>query len=292
METDANDNDAMLNFREMTQELATIDSKIARGERDIPKLFECIPLDAFGKLLLGVPTIYPNIRAHFPTMASAEVQKLWTGASDDALLKQTVAFVRSLMLAYYRFVGDVANPHVLDFGCGYGRIMRLMYKYFPDESLYGVDPWDRSIDACRQHGMRGHLALSDWTPISLPFDGPFDLIYAFSVFTHLSEKVTEACLRVLRSVISESGLLAISIRPEEYWDYHDGGNYAVEMKTLHGSNGFAFLTQNRSGEATYGDTSMSFDYIRRKFADWRIVGVDWNACDHFQTVVFIQPTKL
>lgn len=279
----------MLNFRETAHQLAAIDREIAGGSHDIPRLFEQIPLDVFGKLLLGVPSAYPNIRAYFPTMASAEAQRQWTGGSDDELLKKTVAFVRSMLSAYQQFVGNVAKPRVLDFGCGYGRIMRLMYKYFSDDSIFGVDPWERSLEECRQHKMRGNLALSHWVPTSLPFNGPFDLIYAFSVFTHLSERVAEVCLATLREVISESGLLVISVRPEDYWDFHDGGKQSAQMKSLHSSTGFAFLSKNPGDEATYGDTSISIDYIRRRFPDWRIVAVDWNACDHFQVLVFLQP---
>ena len=49
---------------------------------------------------------------------------------------------------------------------------------------------------CREQGVIGHLALSEWVPRTLPFPGPFDLIYAYSVFTHLSEKTTRVALRL------------------------------------------------------------------------------------------------
>lgn len=283
----------MLNFTDMARDLARIDQAIGQGDRDIPKLFRNVPVDAFGKLLLDVPAAYPNIKAHFPAMASDEVQRSWTGASGDALLRQTVAFVRSAMSAYFQFGGrQPESARALDFGCGYGRIMRLMYKYFGEDRLYAVDPWDRSIAICRENGMRGHFAISDWVPRELPCEGPFDMIYAFSVFTHLSEKTAEICLGTLRRAISDSGLLIISIRPEDYWGFHAGGQHAVEMRRLHAANGFAFLPgalKVIDGESVYGDTSMSIDYLQRKFPDWRVVGTDCNACDHYQQLVFLQP---
>jgi len=285
----------MLNFREVTRELASIDRELGLGNRDVPRLFANISLDDFGKLLLHVPSSYPNIRAYFPTMASTDVQQQWTGSSGETLLKLTVAFVRSMLGAYHQFsAGRSHNARILDFGCGYGRILRLMYKYFSDENIFAVDPWDKSINLCLEHKMRGNLALSDWMPRTLPYRGPFDLIYAFSVFTHLSEKTAEVCLNTLRDVISETGILVISIRPEEYWDFHADGKHAPEMKALHAANDFAFLSHGNmtvDRDSTYGDTTMSADYIRRKFSDWQVVGVDWNECDYFQVLVFLQPKK-
>jgi SAM-dependent methyltransferase len=283
----------MLGFRELAADLARIDHEIGGGNRDIPRLFHEIPVDVFGKLLLDVPARYPHIRAHFPTMVSDEVQKTWTGAAGDTLLRQTVAFARCAIAAYHQFTdGRAETARILDFGCGYGRILRLMYKYFAAERIYAVDPWDKSIALCQEHGMKGNFAVSDWVPRILPFEGPFDFIYAFSVFTHLSERTAETCMAALRRVIAPSGLLAISIRPEEFWDFHDGGKYAAEMKARHAATGYAFrgfAWQQVNGENTYGDTSISLDYIRRKFPDWRIAGVDWNMGDYYQLIVFLQP---
>ena len=43
------------------------------------------------------------------------------------------------------------------------------------------------LDVCRETGVPAKLARSDFVPERLPFDEPFDLAFAFSVFTHLSE---------------------------------------------------------------------------------------------------------
>ena len=43
----------------------------------------------------------------------------------------------------------------------------------------------------------------------------FDLIYAFSVFTHLSEKTAHIVLSTLRDHIADTGVLVLTIRPKE-----------------------------------------------------------------------------
>src|SRR4029077_744564 len=48
-----------------------------------------------------------------------------------------------------------------------------------------------------------------------------DLIYAFSVFTHLSERAAIMALTTLRRYVARGGLFVITIRPKEYWDQLD-----------------------------------------------------------------------
>jgi hypothetical protein len=43
------------------------------------------------------------------------------------------------------------------------------------------------------------------------------------------------------------------------------------------------------GEVTYGDTSMSLEYIARNWNGWHVVGTDYNLVDPYQLVVFLTP---
>jgi 2-polyprenyl-3-methyl-5-hydroxy-6-metoxy-1,4-benzoquinol methylase len=165
----------------------------------MPRLFRDIPLDIFGYMLLDVPSRFPNIKSFFPSMAPDDVQDSWTGNHGIALLGQSLAFVKTLISSYVTITGnDIESAVVLDYGCGWGRLIRLLYKFVPFENIYAVDPWDRSIEQCEQHNVKANLALSQWVPRSLPFERQFDLIYAFSVFTHLSEKTVHVVLSTLR----------------------------------------------------------------------------------------------
>jgi 2-polyprenyl-3-methyl-5-hydroxy-6-metoxy-1,4-benzoquinol methylase len=81
-------------------------------------------------------------------MASEDIQKAWAGNSGDAACRHP-----DLRQA-------VRQRKVLDFGCGFGRMLRPMYFFNDPEHVYGVDPWDRSIDICRQDGLLGQLAVA------------------------------------------------------------------------------------------------------------------------------------
>jgi len=254
-------------------------------------------LDDFGLLLLSMPnTAYPKLSRLLPAMASSEVQEQWTGSHGVGLLRQTLTFVRSVAYNYAGTRGqDLADATVLDFGCGYGRIARLMYYFVPESQFFGVDPWDRSIELCRAAGLSKNFFVSDYLPESLPVgEARFDLGYAFSVFTHLSERATRSALKVLRSYVKPDGMLAITIRPIEYWNVDVGTTPAekLSLKQAHRERGFAFQPHRRDavdGDVTYGDTSLSLDWLSRECPQWTVRRIDRSLDDPQQIYVFLRP---
>jgi 2-polyprenyl-3-methyl-5-hydroxy-6-metoxy-1,4-benzoquinol methylase len=274
--------------------LRRINNKIVSAKPDdIPELFKDMPLSTFGSLLLNVPPQYSNLKKYFPVMPPDKVQDSWTGSHGIVLMEQSLAFVNTLASGYEEITGKaIQNTKILDFGCGWGRIIRLLYKYVSFENIYAVDPWDQSIELCREYGVKANIALSDYVPRELPFEQAFDLIYAFSVFTHLSEKTASIVLATLRNYIVDTGLLVITIRPKEYWQFHQGGIRAAEMIQVHDEKGFAFIPHNRppiDGDITYGDTSLSLSYIAEHFPQWKLVKSVINPIDSFQVILFLRP---
>lgn len=253
-------------------------------------------LEDFGELLASMPdSTFPNLSRVLPRMASAEVQTKWTGTHGLSLLKQTSNFVRSAAYNFIRLTGrPLDGAQLLDFGCGYGRIARLMYYFTDPERFIGVDPWDRSIELCHQAGFGENFRRSDYLPKSLPVgDTKFDLIYAFSVFTHLSERATRQALDTLRYYVRDDGVLLITVRPIEYWavSHPDHGDMVAQM-SRHRRYGFAFLPHNREridGDITYGDTSMTPEWLVAEFPRWRLAGLDRSLDDPYQVYLFLQP---
>jgi SAM-dependent methyltransferase len=277
--------------------LAEIDASISSTPpREIPRLLEALPLDVFALLQLERPGAFPNLRDFLAPMPSAEVQESWNGAQGRELLRMSVDFV-TRVVAKYSSVSPKAlvDSDVLDFGCGWGRLLRLMVRYVPQDRLYGVDPWDESLELCRSCGVKAQLALSDYVPQELPFDRRFDLIYAFSVFTHLSRKTMLQVLSTLRRHISDQGCLFVTIRPEEYWHYHDGGEKAEERIAVHRRGGFSFVPHDRvpiDGDVTYGDTTFTLDWLAETAKDdWVIDSTDYCMGDLLQIIVALRPAQ-
>lgn len=253
-----------------------------------------LPLEIFAALTLGVPDSMPFIQRRLPSMTPDQVQRDWTGNSGWPLMAQSMDFIRSLVQMRAELPGPpIGKCRILDFGCGWGRLLRLLLKFAPEENLFGIDPWDRSIALCREHGLRCGLAQSDFLPRSLPVPGPFDIVVAYSVFTHLSPKATKLALSTLRSSMASTGFLCLTVRPMDYWQSHSL-EIRREMEQAHQTTGVAFLPHKRApieGEITYGDTSMTLEALQRLAPGWRISKTFLSLLDPLQRVVVMTPAE-
>ena len=103
---------------------------------------------------------------------------------------------------------------VLDFGCGAGRVLRHLAERAPEAELWGsdIDPgciaWnDEQLSPPVRFVLNEELP-----PLPLPSE-KFDLVYALSVFTHLSTHWA-GWLCDLRRVLAPGGLLIATIMSE------------------------------------------------------------------------------
>ena len=115
--------------------------------------------------------------------------------------------IRSLLGGDWTFEGK----RVLDFGAGAGRIVR---HGLAEDS--GARYWAGDIDSRSVEWMRAHLAppleafqTDHWPPTQHP-DGHFQLIYAFSVFTHLLD-AWSAWLLELHRLLDQDGVLIVTV---------------------------------------------------------------------------------
>ena len=133
----------------------------------------------FSYVLMEMPNPdYPRLSQLLPKFASIETQLNWTGAHGAVLLGQSLSFVRSVAENYSELsAGCLKNKKILDFGCGYGRLLRVFNYY--SNNIYGIDPWDESIRLCNDAGLTENVNLSEYLPEYLPAPLDFDLAYAF-----------------------------------------------------------------------------------------------------------------
>ncbi|MGB0907737.1 MAG: class I SAM-dependent methyltransferase [Maricaulaceae bacterium] len=273
------------------------DSAIVDTDSAISSLRQ-LCLDDFGRALLEMPMdTHPKLSSYLPRMASEQVQQNWTGSSGITLLRQSLNFARILQARSYEMTGTgLGGKRILDYGCGYGRILRLM-SYFTDSSnLFGCDPWDESIRLCKEAGLNCNFEITDYLPDSLPYEAhSIDFSYAFSVFTHTSERASKTALNALHGITKPSGHLAITIRPVEYWAI-DQAVSEEERETLeqdHKNKGYAFKPHNRDkvdGDITYGDTSMTMEKLSELCPKWDITAYDRSLEDPYQIIVYLKPT--
>jgi len=100
---------------------------------------------------------------------------------------------------------------ILDFGCGCGRILRH-WNYLRGPEIYGSDYNKKLVNWCQKNLPFARVSRNELKGKLEYSDGKFDLVYAISVFTHLSESLQDFWLEELTRILKPGGYLLISLR--------------------------------------------------------------------------------
>jgi SAM-dependent methyltransferase len=104
---------------------------------------------------------------------------------------------------------------LLDFGCGCGRVLRHWHS-LAETRVHGTDYNPRLIDWCREHIPFATYGVNELEPPLRYHDSQFGLVYAISVFTHLTEDLQAKWMAELARVLRPGGYLIISTHGEPY----------------------------------------------------------------------------
>lgn len=97
--------------------------------------------------------------------------------------------------------------NILDFGCGYGRLTQYLFTLIPEAQVFGSDVSARDITWCRGRYPAGYFVVNDWKPPHPLRANQCDLIFSYSVFTHLSEQNHKEWLKELSRVLKPGGVM-------------------------------------------------------------------------------------
>jgi SAM-dependent methyltransferase len=261
--------------------LAAVDAACATaGPADQPALFGDLDDSLWAMLLTQQYERWPHIKALLPDVPEPGLQETWNGCSGIALASQSRAFCAALRSGYARHAGrPLSAARVLDFGCGWGRLTRHLARDVAPQRLYGCDPVQGILDVCRANGVAATMARSEFLPERVPFAESFDLVFAFSVFTHLSEAAHERCLSALHAALAPEGILVVTVRPPSYLSQCEAMHplrdaLGPDAAILAGAR-YLFVAHEadpghpqRHGDAIdYGETVVTIDYVRERWAD-------------------------
>jgi len=126
-------------------------------------------------------------------------------------------FLRSGRAAYDAIAAAVAIGEadaVLDFGCGCGRVLRYWSDH--DGPVHGTDRDGPAVQWCSRNLPFARLDRNGLAP-PLPYaDETFDLVYALSVFTHLTEALQIAWRDELHRVLRPGGRVLLTTHGSSY----------------------------------------------------------------------------
>lgn len=155
-----------------------------------------------------------------PDYPSEELQRNTTGLSSEAALRQAHAFYENVQDALHKAAVPLnAGSQVLDFGFGWGRISRVFMQDVPLENIYGIDVDPEFVELTRKlFGSRQFELCPAFPPTTYP-DEKFDLIYAYSVFSHLSDRACHEWMAEFHRILKPGGVVAFTTRHESFFDY-------------------------------------------------------------------------
>jgi SAM-dependent methyltransferase len=189
------------------------------GAKDLFRLFN----DADDDLWLWMHTqgrrALPLLERLLPALPPEALQLQFTGRCGDQTLKDGFRNYRLFREIARTHLGELSGARVLDFGCGWGRILRFFLRDVRAQNLMGVDCEPNVIEFCRRTNPSIRCELVDPLPPSSLPTGWFDFIYSYSVFSHLSEHAHLEWLREFHRILRPNGLLAVTTRPREFIVY-------------------------------------------------------------------------
>jgi len=200
--------------------------------------------------------------------------------------------------------------NIFDFGCGTSRILRYMIEFLPGPQYYGSEVFRENIE----WGERAfpeviYLRQNTFPPLDVQ-DGIFDIIYAYSIFTHFEETLHLQWLSDLHRMLKIGGLIILTIHGEIILKrckdeedirqsmYVTGRDYEELYKKFY-DNGYIYyscydhkqLSNGGLDSNVFGITFISKEYIRGKWSNkFKVLEHDGGAISHWQD--YIVMTKL
>ncbi|WP_162910666.1 class I SAM-dependent methyltransferase [Hymenobacter oligotrophus] len=114
---------------------------------------------------------------------------------------------------------ELRNAHLLDWGCGPGRVIRHLPEVLGHGCRYtGTDYNPEFVAWCRQHLARPDTAFlqNGIEPPLAAEAATFDAVYGISIFTHLSEQGHQLWFRELMRVTKPGGVLLFTTHGEAF----------------------------------------------------------------------------
>jgi len=186
------------------------------------------------------------------------VQERFVGRSGRSALQEVVPFL-ALISDFYAINNNVS---IVDFGAGWGRIARFFQGVVPSERLYLADVDPEALGWCEACGVKGTRILLDKAGnFPLP-DAAVDIVYAYSVFSHLSEASAVHWLNDLHRVLKKNGLLVFTTQSLRFLHLvsacaakPNANDLERSIGQYMGSNPQKSILAYESGKHTYSDVN-------------------------------------
>lgn len=184
--------------------------------------------------ILGLMQVADRLRYSYLKIKNRKRNRLFRQDHPEVVLPPDYMMYEAFGLDYYRYyvngrksakwVVDLVLPfldlkakHILDWGCGPGRIIRHLPDLVPEAAGYaGTDYNPKTIDWCSAHLPGIRFMKNNLNPPVPAEATSYDLIYGISIFTHLSEEAHHLWLNELCRLLKPEGVLLLTLHGEAF----------------------------------------------------------------------------
>lgn len=224
-----------------------------------------------------------------PGFPPDEFQRNSIGSSGKHALSEGFNFYSEIK----QYAANLGQPlsrdsHILDFGCGWGRMMRFFLKDVVADNLYGIDVDPAMIDICVNTVRHGNYSVVKPEPPTQFSNNSFDVVYAYSVFSHLSEPVHIKWVEEFSRILKPGGIMIVTTQARRFIDFcrsfrdqnHESGwhnglaNSFLDTEAAFADydNGKFLYSATGGGIARpasfYGEAIISPGYIKREWTKY------------------------
>ena len=167
--------------------------------------------------------------------------------------KEGVELMKRLSRKHRINIDSFSN--ILDFGVGCGRIIRWWEDLSSRITFWGTDINEQLIRWCKENIPFGRFTVNNLHPPTQFEDNTFDLLYAFSIFTHLALNTQSEWLREFSRILAPQRYVIISVHGDA-----DARLLSKESQERYLESGYVTISENAEGEnmcATYQNKKIS-----------------------------------
>jgi SAM-dependent methyltransferase len=191
--------------------------------------------------------------------------------NDQSLMKNNSDHYISVGISAVKLIQTALNEsgrtlnegsNILDFPCGYGRVLRYLKETFPQADIYGGDIDQHAVNFCKKEfGMIPVQSDINFNKVKFPVS--YDLIWVGSLFTHIDSQDFQNLLKTLISSLKEKGVLIFTTHGKECLNQLDsyglGSIKPSSMRMKLENTGFVF--QPYPGQSNYGISITTRTYV-------------------------------
>lgn len=220
------------------------------------------------------------------------IQSGFVGTAGESALREGFRFHR-VIRKYCKDTGIPFNENtrILDFGCGWGRMARLFFNTVASENIWGVDVDPDIIDFCSQNMHHGNYkAIPSLPPMDFE-DNSFDVIFAYSVFSHLAEHAAMGWIKEFSRILKPGGIAVLTTQGRDFLDFCESKQGAVHEKPWHNTLAETFIPIDKAkadydsgkflfqshakfdnnvirNSSYYGEALIPLEYIKREYTPY------------------------